>query len=161
MTGRRAFIATIAFGTVATSVVGGAQEVRKPRYVGYLNFGSREDSAHLLLAFEERMAELGYVRGRDLLVVSPHPGGNVTGVSSDVTVEIWAERLGFLKEALPGLSRIALFWNPTDEARQAYANAAEEALGSSALRFIERRSGVPWTSQQHSPRWQRSEWALS
>ena len=52
-----------------------AQQAGKPRQVGYLNVGSREPFAQLLIAFEERMAELGYVRGKDVLIVSRFADG--------------------------------------------------------------------------------------
>src|SRR5262245_24009581 len=39
------------------------------------------------------------------------PGGNVTGLSS-VSPELSAKRLELLKEAVPGLSRVAIVWNP-------------------------------------------------
>jgi putative ABC transport system substrate-binding protein len=34
------------------------------------------------------------------------PGGNVTGVSNDAGLEIWAKRLQLLREAVPGISRL-------------------------------------------------------
>ena len=39
------------------------------------------------------------------------PGGNVTGLSS-TSPELSGKRLELLKEALPGLSRVAIVWNP-------------------------------------------------
>jgi len=39
------------------------------------------------------------------------PGGNVTGVTF-VSSELAAKRLQFLKEAAPGISRVAVLWNP-------------------------------------------------
>jgi len=39
------------------------------------------------------------------------PGGNVTGFSTMVP-ELSAKRLELLKEAVPGLSRVAIIWNP-------------------------------------------------
>jgi len=39
------------------------------------------------------------------------PGGNVTGLSS-ITAELGGKRLELLKEAVPGLRRVALLWNP-------------------------------------------------
>src|SRR5215468_2858773 len=40
-----------------------------------------------------------------------HPGGNVTGLSN-IGSEMSGKRLALLKDALPGLSRVALLWNP-------------------------------------------------
>jgi ABC-type uncharacterized transport system substrate-binding protein len=40
-----------------------------------------------------------------------HPGGNVTGLTS-ISPELSAKRLELLKEAVPGLLRVAIMWNP-------------------------------------------------
>src|SRR5262245_55214718 len=40
-----------------------------------------------------------------------HPGGNVTGLSN-ISPEISGKRLELLKEVAPGLSRVAVLWNP-------------------------------------------------
>ena len=40
-----------------------------------------------------------------------HPGGNFTGMTS-LAAEIGGKRLEMLKELLPGLARVAVFWNP-------------------------------------------------
>jgi len=177
----------LAVSLALAQVAAEAQQAGQPRQVGFLNVGSRESFAQLLLAFEERMVELGYVRGKDLSILSrfadrpadlvrlaeelvrvkvdlllvhgnavlaaarqatttvpivtagvtdpvgagfitslSRPGRNITGVTSDVTTEIWSKRLEFLKEAVPAASHIALLWNPTDQARVPYANTAEE-----------------------------------
>jgi len=39
-----------------------------------------------------------------------HPGGNVTGLST-MSPELAAKRLELLREAVPGLSRVAIMWN--------------------------------------------------
>jgi putative tryptophan/tyrosine transport system substrate-binding protein len=39
------------------------------------------------------------------------PGGNVTGLTS-ISPELSAKRLELLKEVVPGLSRVAIMWNP-------------------------------------------------
>ncbi len=39
------------------------------------------------------------------------PGGNLTGLSN-LSPELSAKRLELLKEAVPGLSRVAIMWNP-------------------------------------------------
>ena len=40
-----------------------------------------------------------------------HPGGQVTGLSS-VSPDLSAKRLELLREVIPGLSRVAILWNP-------------------------------------------------
>jgi putative ABC transport system substrate-binding protein len=39
------------------------------------------------------------------------PGGNITGVTWDVGLEVMPKRFDFLKEAVPGLSRVAVLWD--------------------------------------------------
>src|SRR5258708_37837362 len=39
------------------------------------------------------------------------PGGNITGLRS-ISPELGGKRLALLREAVPGLSRVALLWNP-------------------------------------------------
>jgi putative ABC transport system substrate-binding protein len=41
------------------------------------------------------------------------PGGNITGLSQ-LSPELSGKRLGFLKEVVPGVSRVAILWNPTN-----------------------------------------------
>jgi putative ABC transport system substrate-binding protein len=41
------------------------------------------------------------------------PGGNITGVSA-LTRELSAKRLELLKDTVPGLTRVAVLWNPTE-----------------------------------------------
>jgi putative ABC transport system substrate-binding protein len=64
------------------------------------------------------------------------PGNNITGITSDVTTEIWAKRLQFLKEAVPAASRIALLWDPKDQARLPYVKTAEEGARQLGVTFI-------------------------
>jgi putative ABC transport system substrate-binding protein len=44
-----------------------------------------------------------------------HPGGNVTGISNQI-FEVQAKQYQLFKEALPRLARLAVLWNPTNEA---------------------------------------------
>jgi putative ABC transport system substrate-binding protein len=39
------------------------------------------------------------------------PGGNITGLTN-ISAELSGKRLGLLREAAPGLSRVAFLWNP-------------------------------------------------
>src|SRR6266568_4108690 len=49
--------------------------------------------------------------GTGLVASLARPGGNVTGLST-ISPELSGKRLALLKEAVPGLSRVALVWNP-------------------------------------------------
>jgi len=61
-----------------------------------------------------------------------HPGGNVTGLSS-IAPEISGKRLALLKEAVPGLSRMALLWNP--DVRGAVLEYKEMEAAARSLRL--------------------------
>jgi len=71
------------------------------------------------------------------------PGGNVTGLSS-VGPELVGKRLEALKQAVPGVDRVAVLWLPgalgerTDKEMLAAADVAARALGVQ-LQFVEAR----------------------
>jgi putative ABC transport system substrate-binding protein len=59
------------------------------------------------------------------------PGGNVTGLTS-ITTQLNGKRLELLKEAMPGVSRVAVLWNPAISERATEfpeVEAAAQALG--------------------------------
>ena len=72
------------------------------------------------------------------------PGGNVTGLSS-VGPELVGKRLEVLKQAVPGLDRVAVLWLPgalgerTDKDMLTGVDVAARALGL-RLQFVEARS---------------------
>jgi ABC-type uncharacterized transport system substrate-binding protein len=53
-----------------------------------------------------------------------HPGGNITGVAV-LADELSAKRLALLQQLMPGMSRVAVLWDPVTHERQ--PKAAEEA----------------------------------
>jgi putative tryptophan/tyrosine transport system substrate-binding protein len=63
------------------------------------------------------------------------PGGNVTGISDNATT-LSTKRLGLLKQAVPGIRKVAMLWNKDDLGMtlryQASANAAK-SLGTVVL----------------------------
>ena len=71
------------------------------------------------------------------------PGGNVTGLSS-LAPELVGKRLELLKQAVPGVSRVAVLWQPgalgerTDKDMLKGAEVAARALGV-RLQFVEAR----------------------
>jgi ABC-type uncharacterized transport system substrate-binding protein len=80
----------------------------------------------------------------DGLVTSlARPGGNVTGLSS-LGSELVAKRLELLKQAVPGVSRVAVLWHPgalgerTEKDMLKEAEVAARALGV-RLQFVEAR----------------------
>jgi putative ABC transport system substrate-binding protein len=73
------------------------------------------------------MATTGNPINDSLVESLAHPGGNVTGVTA-ITQELSAKRLELIKEALPGVTRIALLINPDSPYTAAYrADAAPAA----------------------------------
>jgi len=61
-----------------------------------------------------------------------HPGGNITGITS-FSSELNAKRLEFLKEAIPGLAKVAIMWNPDD--RGGVTDFTETESAGRALRL--------------------------
>ncbi len=55
------------------------------------------------------------------------PGGNVTGLSVDVSPDIAGKRLALLKEIVPTVSRVAVLWEPASPESSAYWQAAQRA----------------------------------
>ena len=60
------------------------------------------------------------------------PGGNVTGLTG-ISPELNAKRLELLKEVVPGLSRVAIMWNP--DARGAVLDYKETENAARSLRL--------------------------
>ncbi len=50
--------------------------------------------------------------GAGLVASLARPGGNITGLTYDVTPELAGKRLQLLKEFAPRVSRVAVLWNP-------------------------------------------------
>ena len=59
------------------------------------------------------MGVIGDPLGIGIVTNLAHPGGNVTGCSLRVA-ELEAKRLELLKDVVPGLSRVAILFNPTN-----------------------------------------------
>jgi putative tryptophan/tyrosine transport system substrate-binding protein len=64
-----------------------------------------------------------------------HPGGNVTGVYSEAE-ELTGKRLELLREALPGLSRVAVLWDPDGERARFWYREAETAAHALGLKIL-------------------------
>jgi putative ABC transport system substrate-binding protein len=67
--------------------------------------------------------------GSGLVVSLAKPGRNVTGLSS-IAPELVGKRLQLLKEAVPGISRVAVLWNPTIATAALELREAKVAAGS-------------------------------
>jgi putative ABC transport system substrate-binding protein len=56
------------------------------------------------------------------------PGGNITGLTYAVSAERFQKQLEILKEAIPGLSRVGVWWDgDPDVYRRSWASAMDEA----------------------------------
>jgi putative ABC transport system substrate-binding protein len=65
--------------------------------------------------------------GRGLVASLARPAGNVTGLSWEASPEAHTKALEFAREAAPGISRVAVLWDPTDPAQLASYTAAMES----------------------------------
>ena len=63
-----------------------------------------------------------------------HPGGNVTGFTS-INPELSAKKLELLREVVPGLSRVAIMWNPDIRGALLDYKATQEAARSLRLQL--------------------------
>ena len=81
--------------------------------------------------------------GSGLVTSLARPGGNVTGLST-LAPELVGKRLELLKQAVPGVSRVAVLWQPgavgerTEKDMLKEAEVAARALGV-RLQFVEAR----------------------
>jgi putative tryptophan/tyrosine transport system substrate-binding protein len=71
-------------------------------------------------------ADLGDPVQTGLVASLARPGGNLTGLTIMVE-ELWSKRLELLKEALPGLTRVAALWNPANPAGATFPREMERA----------------------------------
>lgn len=65
-----------------------------------------------------------------------HPGGNVTGFSSEPGDEIQGKRLELLKEALPNFSRVGILWNPDFAPNQSRMASIRDVAQSFGLTLV-------------------------
>jgi putative ABC transport system substrate-binding protein len=80
--------------------------------------------------------------GAGLVQSLSRPGGNVTG-SSGLSVGVARKSLQLLAEAVPGVSRVAVLWNPGNAVQQAQMLRETEAAARTLrveLRLVEARS---------------------
>src|SRR5262249_25758869 len=74
--------------------------------------------------------------GSGLVASLPRPGGNLTGMSGGAP-ELAGKRLQLLNEAVPGISRVALLWNPTVASQALELRQAKVAAGSLGGELLE------------------------
>jgi putative ABC transport system substrate-binding protein len=77
------------------------------------------------------MVAVGDPVGTGIVASLARPGGNITGLSS-IAPDLEGKRLELLRDVVPGLSHVALFWNPTNlfhAGSLQQAQVAAQALG--------------------------------
>lgn len=74
--------------------------------------------------------------GDGLVASLSRPGGNLTGTTF-LGPELIAKRFGLLKEAMPGLLRVAALWHPTAYAESTMARIVKEAEVAAATLGVE------------------------
>ncbi|HEU4370540.1 MAG TPA: ABC transporter substrate-binding protein [Methylomirabilota bacterium] len=62
------------------------------------------------------MVGVGDPVGNGLVASLARPGGNITGVAMFPTVDVVVKAIELLKEIAPGVSRLAVLWDPTNRA---------------------------------------------
>jgi len=62
------------------------------------------------------------------------PGGNLTGLAI-LSLELTSKRLQLLKDAVPGLSRVAVLWNPANSGNALMLREVETASQTLGLRW--------------------------
>jgi putative ABC transport system substrate-binding protein len=201
---RRGFISALAGGILVAPLAAGAQQAAKVARIGYLAAFPPSTYPQLHEAFLQGLSDLGYVKGRNLVIeyrlaegkverfpalaaelvalrvdviaalgtaqalaakqatrtipivfidADPvtsglvtslaRPGGNATGLSQ-LAPELVGKRLELLKQTFPGLSRVALLWQPgghgerTEKDLVKQAEVAARALGV-RLQVVEAR----------------------
>lgn len=70
------------------------------------------------------------------------PGGNVTGMSM-MTPQLGGKRLALLKEVVPGLARVAVFWNPPNPAYGPILRELEEAAPTLGVKIQRLEVRIP------------------
>ena len=80
-------------------------------------------------------ASCGDPLGNGLVTSLARPGGNVTGFAS-LSAELIGKRLEFLKDALPGISRVAAVINPDNPGTRLTLKALEDAGGTLGLTIV-------------------------
>lgn len=131
---RRAFLGGLATVLLVPPPAAAPQSAGPPLRVGVIAINPR--SAPFLVAFEDRLRDLGWVDGKNMTIVFriakgyvasvARPGGNITGVWT-LGREQGPKQLELMRELLPKVTRIAVLW----EAYSADQVSAIEEAGAS------------------------------
>jgi putative ABC transport system substrate-binding protein len=73
----------------------------------------------------------------------PRPGGNTTGLATFASLEIIGKNLDLLKEAVPGISRVAVLWNPANPAHREVMPGVKTAARMSGVQLQPHEASGP------------------
>ena len=82
------------------------------------------------------MAAVGDPVGRGFVASLAHPGGNITGVSN-LAVDLTGKWVELLREAVPGLTKIAVLRNPANPSHTALWREAHDAAQAHGLQVMD------------------------
>jgi putative ABC transport system substrate-binding protein len=145
---RRAFIAAVTGGLLAAPLAAGAQQARVYR-VGVILQGGPYLGA--VDGLRKGLGELGLEEGKQFyagtdpvalgLVESfRKPGGRLTGVYGRLP-DLTPKRLELLKEMVPRLRRVVMFYDPNNRAAQRDIKLARDAARQLKVELVEHRVG--------------------
>jgi ABC-type uncharacterized transport system substrate-binding protein len=157
--GRRKFLATLGGAVAAWPLAARAQQTAKVPTIGLVGGAIPSTQGVWIAAFVQRLRELGWLENRTsvipivfvgignpvgtgLVASLAHPGGNVSGLSAQMT-DTAAKRLDTLREAVPALRRLAILvnvGNPLSVLEMREAQAAASALDVEAVILEIRRA---------------------
>jgi hypothetical protein len=129
---RRRARRTLLGAVAAWPCTAAAQPAEKVYRLGVLRTEARSSAPHLLSALEDGLRDRGC------------PGGNVTGVSVEITPEIVGKQLQLLTEVAGGIRRVAVLANPPGPVR---LRRPADVLAAQP----DRRAGRPEPSAVHLP----------
>jgi putative tryptophan/tyrosine transport system substrate-binding protein len=81
------------------------------------------------------MFEVGHPVDAGFVASLARPGGNVTGMSSQLS-ELEGKSVEFLREVVPGMRRVALMWDPNNAGSAVAAKYAQPLVERLGLHFI-------------------------
>ena len=87
--------------------------------------------------------------GTELVASLARPGGNVTGLST-LGSDLSGKRLELLKEVVPGVSRIAVLSNPTNQSVPALLKETKIAAQSLGVQLQSWKRELPTNSTKYS-----------
>ncbi len=87
------------------------------------------------------MAAVGDPVGRGFVASLARPGGNITGVSN-VAVDLTGKWVELLKEAVPGLTKVAVLRNPANPSHAALWREAQDAARARGLQILEAQAKI-------------------